>query len=324
MKFLLSISLLLMWAVSLYAQTDSGNAPVEWKRYKVSDESVSILLPKVPMVVEDSDRCNDISTKAYYAYAEGAVYEMKISRKWRMGDPDVKCLVTIPAFGASTLEGRLAELRSAMADPAEVIDTIYGRPVKILKSTASTRWIIDESARGERWIELAVHHYRGEQFDGGRFVKSMQFSAGEGADIQAGAAAMIGDPMPPVSPSGPSTPTTSSGSGNGSGSGTGAGGDGKVVTVPTTKVITPYQIVLKLRPGYTEAARRSETQGTTMLRVILLSNGRVGSISVVRELPDGITEQAIAAARRLVFLPKRVHGVPASISVMVEYSFSIY
>ena len=39
---------------------------------------------------------------------------------------------------------------------------------------------------------------------------------------------------------------------------------------------------------------------------------------------DGLTEMATPSARQIKFEPKKVNGVPQSISVTVEYSFVIY
>jgi periplasmic protein TonB len=125
---------------------------------------------------------------------------------------------------------------------------------------------------------------------------------------------------------------TGTGSGSGSGYGSGIGdGDGPgsgrgsgSVPPPVAKVTTPYRIISKPRPGYTDAARANQVTGTVALKVTLLASGQVGSIVPVRRLPDGLTEQAIAAARQIRFEPKKVNGVAQSISVTIEYSFTIY
>lgn len=49
-----------------------------------------------------------------------------------------------------------------------------------------------------------------------------------------------------------------------------------------------------------------------------------GSISVVAGLSDGLTEQAIVAAKKIMFIPAKVNNVPVTVSKQVEYSFSIY
>jgi len=84
------------------------------------------------------------------------------------------------------------------------------------------------------------------------------------------------------------------------------------------------KIVAKPRPGYTEAARKNGTQGTVVLRVTFLANGSIGPISTVRGLPNGLTEQAIAAARNIRFEPPKRNGIPSAVTRTIEYSFTMY
>src|SRR5436190_646308 len=111
------------------------------------------------------------------------------------------------------------------------------------------------------------------------------------------------------------------GSGNGNGTGSGDDSDG-----PPARVVvsTPFKIISKPRPGYTDSARQANIQGTVILRVTFLANGSIGGISAVKGLPNGLTEQAIAAARRIAFTPAQANGVPQSVTKQIEYSFSIY
>lgn len=116
-----------------------------------------------------------------------------------------------------------------------------------------------------------------------------------------------------------------SGLGNGNGSGTGSGDDGDSGPPPAVaRVTTPFKINSKPRPGYTDAARQNNIQGTVILRVTFLGNGSIGSISPVKGLPNGLTEQAIAAARRISFEPQKINGIGQSVTKQIEYSFSIY
>ncbi len=84
------------------------------------------------------------------------------------------------------------------------------------------------------------------------------------------------------------------------------------------------QIVLKPRARYTDSARRNQTQGKVVLRVTFMANGGTGAISVISGLGDGLTEQAIAAARKILFVCAQRNGVPYSVTKPVEYTFSIY
>ncbi len=116
-----------------------------------------------------------------------------------------------------------------------------------------------------------------------------------------------------------------SGLGNGNGSGTGSG-DGLDRPPPPKPVgVTQgIKILSKPRPGYTDSARTANIQGTVILRVTFLGSGQIGSISSVKGLPNGLTEQAIAAARRISFEPAKRNGVGQSVTKQIEYSFSIY
>ena len=117
-----------------------------------------------------------------------------------------------------------------------------------------------------------------------------------------------------------------SGYGNGNGNGNGDGtGDGVGAPPPKAVGVTQgIKIISKPRPGYTDAARQANIQGTVLLRVTFLASGQIGSISSVKGLGNGLTEQAIAAARRIAFEPAKVNGQPQSVTKQIEYTFSIY
>lgn len=84
------------------------------------------------------------------------------------------------------------------------------------------------------------------------------------------------------------------------------------------------QILKKPLPSYTREARRHSTRGLVILRAMLASDQTVKHIEVVTGLPDGLSDKAIEAARRIKFTPARKDGKPVSVWVMLEYRFSIY
>lgn len=92
----------------------------------------------------------------------------------------------------------------------------------------------------------------------------------------------------------------------------------------TVSEAKPVRIISKPRPEYTEAARQNQVQGTVTLRVTFTANGEIGSVSTISDLPDGLTEQAISAARRIKFEPAEKNGVPQTVAKQVQYSFTIY
>jgi TonB family protein len=90
------------------------------------------------------------------------------------------------------------------------------------------------------------------------------------------------------------------------------------------RVVSGIKIISKPRAEYTEEARFNQVQGKVVLRVTFTASGKIGGIFPVKELPDGLTEQAIAAARQIEFKPATRDGVPMSVSKPVEYTFTIY
>jgi len=119
-----------------------------------------------------------------------------------------------------------------------------------------------------------------------------------------------------------------SGSGNGVGNGNGNGnGDGSGDGEPPQKkaaVTEPLKILAKPKGLYTDAARQNQVQGTVRLRVTFLASGAVGSISVVSGLGNGLTEQAIAAARAIRFEPQKVNGSAVATTKQIDYTFTLY
>jgi protein TonB len=83
-------------------------------------------------------------------------------------------------------------------------------------------------------------------------------------------------------------------------------------------------ITFKPEPGFTEDARKNNVTGVVRLRAILHASGSVQSISVVKGLPDGLTEKAIAAARQIRFTPAEKDGHAVSQYIVLEYNFNIY
>ncbi|HYN85242.1 MAG TPA: energy transducer TonB [Pyrinomonadaceae bacterium] len=121
---------------------------------------------------------------------------------------------------------------------------------------------------------------------------------------------------------------TGGGATNYGGGGPGGGGGGREVdynrTFQSREVTRKAVITSKPEPGFTEEARKNQVTGTVRIKMVLGANGSVSNISVVKGLPDGLTERAIAAARRIQFQPAQKDGRPVSQWITIEYSFNIY
>lgn len=137
-------------------------------------------------------------------------------------------------------------------------------------------------------------------------------------------------------PASPETGGIGSGRVSGTGPGTGAGigpGSGAPIDsmpldlnqpVPTRRLTERVRILEKPEPSYTEEARLFQVAGMVVLRALFSVSGEVQNIAVVQRLPHGLTEEAIAAARRIRFVPAKVNDRSVSTYVTLQYSFSLY
>jgi TonB family protein len=95
-------------------------------------------------------------------------------------------------------------------------------------------------------------------------------------------------------------------------------------------VFGPSSVEIKARimrrpePQYTEAARSHNVSGVVVLRAVLAADGLIKHIVVVHSLSNGLTEEAVRAARQIKFIPAQKNGHPVSQYVQIEYSFNLY
>ena len=83
------------------------------------------------------------------------------------------------------------------------------------------------------------------------------------------------------------------------------------------------EITDRPEPEYTREARRVGVQGNVVLKLLLLPNGKLDRVRVVRRVPYGLTENAIRAACEIKFKPAQKAGKEVSQWVQVEYPFRL-
>jgi TonB family protein len=81
------------------------------------------------------------------------------------------------------------------------------------------------------------------------------------------------------------------------------------------------KIIYAPTPTYTEKAFKNKVSGTVRLRITFLASGEIGDVVPVTQLPDGLTEQAISAAKKIKFEPARQKGVPQTVVKDLNYNF---
>ena len=97
----------------------------------------------------------------------------------------------------------------------------------------------------------------------------------------------------------------------------------QVVAFEPKEVDVKAEITAKKLPGYTREARRVGVEGIVALKVLLLGDGKIGRIRVVRRLPYGLTENAIRVACEIKFKPAMKAGQPVAQWLNVQYAFRL-
>lgn len=87
---------------------------------------------------------------------------------------------------------------------------------------------------------------------------------------------------------------------------------------------SPFKLLQKVGASYTGLAVLYGVQGQVVLRVRFLSSAKIGEITTVEKLPFGLTANAVAAARFMVFEPSVKDGKGETTSRPVYYQFTIY
>ena len=83
------------------------------------------------------------------------------------------------------------------------------------------------------------------------------------------------------------------------------------------------EITARPDPTYTREARRLGVQGVVTLKVLILADGKLDRVRVVRRLPFGLTENAVFAACKIKAKPATKAGKEVSQWVTIEYAFRL-
>ena len=101
---------------------------------------------------------------------------------------------------------------------------------------------------------------------------------------------------------------------------------------PTEPCMGPLQVsgevtrpekVFAPQPQYTDLARTNRTQGVVILQATIDCRGNVTDVRVLKSLPDGLTESAVAAISRWRFEPARLNGQPVSVYYNLTVNFRL-
>lgn len=137
----------------------------------------------------------------------------------------------------------------------------------------------------------------------------------------------------------PESISQGSGSGGGAGTGTGTGigpGEGPGLgpgtgggvgggTYRPGNGVTLPRVLFEKKPAYTADAMRAKVQGTVLLECVVLPDGTVGEVDIIRSLDStfGLDQEAVKAARQWRFQPGMRFGEPVSVLVTIELQFTL-
>ena len=114
------------------------------------------------------------------------------------------------------------------------------------------------------------------------------------------------------------------GTGDGLGEGTG-GGFGGGAFRPGSGVSDPT-LLRQESPKYTSEAMRAKIQGLVELEAVVLPNGTVGDVRIIKSLDArfGLDQEAISAAKRWLFRPGQLDGEPVAVLVTLILEFRLH
>src|SRR5688572_28492543 len=115
------------------------------------------------------------------------------------------------------------------------------------------------------------------------------------------------------------------GNGEGTGSGIGDGSGGGIGGGPYRpgSGVTPPRLLREVKAEYTEEARRRAVTGDVVLEIVVLRDGSVGDVRVLRGLGLGLDQRAVSAVRQWRFAPSTLRGTPVAVIVEVAVEFTL-
>ena len=140
----------------------------------------------------------------------------------------------------------------------------------------------------------------------------------------------LGDPMSPLSgvlsggPGGPGGFGEGCCGGVGPSNGPGFGAGPRGIYPAGVQGVTVPRLIYGPEPSFSDEARKSKTQGSVSLMVVVGADGHTYDIHVRSSLGMGLDEKAIEAVRRWRFQPATFKGQPVATQIAVEVNFRLY
>lgn len=267
------------------------NAQTTWKRYSVKGEQFSVSLPTVPAMDYRKVRVDDRGQRleiSLGSYANGVVYTVFVFENLS------------PRESLDSFSDRFGRGRRTLDLTSERKLTVNG-----VNGKAFT-WedgVVQFFARGNRLFQFMAFGAPPDDQRIGEFFSSVSLLKNKDVvEVSEGP----GEPYVPNAEAGLSS----------------SAADQQAYV--GKEVDRKVRLAMKPEPPYTELARQHQVTGTVVIKCVFSSNGSVTNIRVVSGLSDGLTERAIAAAKKIKFIPAIKDGKYVSMWIQLEYNFNLY
>ena len=90
----------------------------------------------------------------------------------------------------------------------------------------------------------------------------------------------------------------------------------------TTGIVNP-RVQREVRPMYSVESMARQVEGVVRLEAVVLSDGTVDGVCIVRGLDEDLDAEAVAAAKRWRFEPGTRYGKPVAVLVTIELTFTL-
>ena len=82
-------------------------------------------------------------------------------------------------------------------------------------------------------------------------------------------------------------------------------------------------LIKQVRPEYPQAAKDLEIEGTVVLKLEILEDGKVGAVKVIKKLLPQLDEAARVAASQFEYTPAKFQGKPVAVWLEVALVFTL-
>lgn len=104
-----------------------------------------------------------------------------------------------------------------------------------------------------------------------------------------------------------------------------AGADSQEAVPTPGSAVTSPRVTREVKPKYTASAMAARIQGIVVLEAVVMPNGKVGNVEVIRSLDSvhGLDQEAIKTVKKWKFEPGKKGGKAVPVLITIEMSFTL-